>query len=200
MGFLDNLSRKVSEAGQKTIEKTKEIADITRLNTMISEEQRVVSTTYQKIGKTYAELHRDDPEEAFADMIRIINTAEEKVKGYERRIQDIKGVQRCEKCGASVPNGAAFCSSSGATMPKITPLLPECFVQCQRCGAEVKEGTRFCTSCGAPMNTEAVIPEIISEEQTEHPIEDIKQEKVCPTCGAQIEEDVMFCTECGTKL
>ena len=85
-------------------------------------------------------------------------------------------------------------------MPKITPLLPECFVQCQRCGAEVKEGTRFCTSCGAPMNTEAVIPEIISEEQTEHPIEDIKQEKVCPTCGAQIEEDVMFCTECGTKL
>ena len=200
MGFLDSLSRKVSEAGQKTIEKTKEIADITRLNTMISEEQRVISTTYQKVGKAYVELHRDDPEEAFADMICAIITAEEKVQEYERRIQDIKGMQRCEKCGASVPSGAAFCSSCGATMPKIPPLVPGHFVQCQRCGAEVKEGTRFCTSCGAPMHTESVIPEIISEEQTEHPIEDIKQEKVCPTCGAQIEEDVMFCTECGTNL
>ena len=43
MAFFDELSKKVTEASQKTIAKTKELADTSRLNSMISEEEKVIT-------------------------------------------------------------------------------------------------------------------------------------------------------------
>ena len=40
MAFFDELGKKVSEAGQKTLQKTKELSDTARLNSMLSDEER----------------------------------------------------------------------------------------------------------------------------------------------------------------
>ena len=40
MAFLDKLSKTVTEASQKTLAKTKELADTSRLNSLISEEEK----------------------------------------------------------------------------------------------------------------------------------------------------------------
>ena len=57
MAFFDNLSKKVSEAGQKTIQKTKELADTSRLNAMIADEEKAINNAYYQIGKLYVSLH-----------------------------------------------------------------------------------------------------------------------------------------------
>ena len=194
MDFFDKLSKSVTEASQKTIAKTKELADTSRLNVMISEQEKVITNQYFQIGKLYVSLHKNDFEDDFTGMIGTIVDAETKIADYKKQIQEIKGVQRCEKCGAEVPNGAAFCSSCGATMPKIQPIPSEDCVKCGNCGAEVKKGMRFCTSCGKPM--EPVIVPIVKESE----VVDIPTERVCPNCGAKIESDGTFCTECGMKL
>lgn len=198
MAFFDNLSKKVSEAGQKTIQKTKELADTSRLNAMISDEEKTINSTYFHIGKLYVSIHKDNCEEEFQNMIQTIAEAEAKIRDYKKQIQDIKGVQRCEKCGAEVPSGAAFCSSCGATMPKVQATAPDDTVRCESCGAFVRKGMRFCTACGKPLET-AYSVETTPTAKEESLADDV-QETMCPSCGAKIAGDTAFCTECGAKL
>ena len=131
-------------------------------------------------------------------MIATIAEAEARIRDYKKQIQDIKGVQRCARCGAEVSNSAAFCSSCGAAMPKIQAPVATDVVKCENCGAEVKKGMRFCTSCGKPMQSIMDAP-VVTATEPEATVE-VAQEKVCPNCGAKIEDGVAFCTECGTKL
>lgn len=194
MAFFDKLSKTVSEASQKTIAKTKELADTSRLNSMISDEEKIITNLYYQIGKLYVSIHKDDFEEDFTGMISAIAVSEAKIRDYKEQIQEIKGIQRCEKCGAEVPNGAAFCSSCGATMPKVQAPVSSDYIKCENCGAEVKKGMRFCTSCGKPM--EAVTVAHIAVEAVAETV----PEKACPNCGAKIEDGLAFCTECGMKL
>lgn len=194
MAFLDKLSKTVSEASQKTIAKTKELVDTSKLNSLISEEERKINNLYLQIGKLYVSLHNEDCENDFAEMMSMLADSEAKIIDYQKQIQDIKGVQRCKNCGAEVASGAAFCSVCGATIPKIQVAQPEDFVKCESCGADVKRGMRFCTSCGKAM--EAVID--VSSE-TEQVVEAV-QERVCLSCGTKVENGLAFCTECGTKL
>lgn len=196
MGFIDKLSKTVTEAGQKTISKTKELADTSRLNSMISEEEKVINNQYFQIGKLYVSIHKDNCEDDFAGMIGAIAQAEAKIKDYKMQIQNIKGVQHCEKCGAEVPIGAAFCSSCGASMPKVQAPVSADYIKCENCGAEVKKGMRFCTSCGKPMEAVTATSTMPVTEQTVI----VEQDKVCPNCGAKVEDGLAFCTECGTKL
>lgn len=194
MAFLDKLSKTVTEASQKTLAKTKELADTSRLNSLISEEEKKITNQYYQIGKLYVSIHRDSYEDDFSGMINAVTESEGKIKDYKAQIQEIKGVQRCEKCGAEVPNGAAFCSSCGTVMPKIQPVVSDDCIKCEKCGAIVKKGMRFCTSCGNPMEVEriATVPEDEIVEES--------QERKCPNCGAVVENDMAFCVECGTKL
>ena len=43
MAFFDNFTKMVSEAGQKTVQKTKEFADTAKLNSQISDEESLYS-------------------------------------------------------------------------------------------------------------------------------------------------------------
>ena len=196
MAFFENLSKTVTGVGQKTIAKTKELADTSRLNSMISEEEKVITNQYFQIGKLYVSIHKDDFEDDFAGMIGAIAEAEAKIRDYKKQIQDIKGVQRCEKCGAEVPNGAAFCSSCGASMTKMQPPISADYIKCGNCGTAVKRSMRFCTSCGKPMEEVNDASAVPVTEQTVV----VEQDKVCPNCGAKVEDGLAFCTECGTKL
>lgn len=186
MTFFD----KLSEASQKTIAKAKNMTDTSKLNSMISNEERIITDQYIQIGKLYVSLHKEDHEENFTEMINAIANAEAKIKDYKKQIQGIKGMQCCEKCGAEVVKDAAFCSFCGAAMPKVQAPVENDVVKCENCGAEVKKGMNFCTSCGKPMGT----------VETANSTTDETQPKVCPNCGAEVGDGIAFCTECGTKL
>ena len=195
MAFWDNFSQKASETTAKAVQKAKEISDIAKLNSMISEEETRINNTYYQIGKLYAAIHSNDCEEEFAGMISVIKEADEKIKSCRQQIQDIKGVVRCAQCGAEVQSDAAFCSSCGAPMPKVQPVDMDEFVKCESCGNMVKKGMRFCTACGKPM------VQLSAPETAEIPAaKEEAPDRVCPNCGAKAEGDVAFCTECGTKL
>lgn len=195
MAFWDNLGQKASETTARAVQKAKEMSDIAKLNSMISEEETKINNTYYQIGKLYATMHSHDHEEEFAGMISSLEEAEEKIRSYRQQIQDIKGVVRCSQCGAEVQSGVAFCSSCGAPMPKVQPVDMEDLVRCECCGAMVKKGVRFCTACGKPM-----VQAARSEPTNTTVVESETTSRVCPNCGAKIEANIDFCTECGTKL
>lgn len=80
MAFWDNLSQKASETTVKAMQKAKEMSDIAKLNSMISEEETKINNTYYQIGKLYVAMHSHDYEEEFAGMITTIGEADEKLK------------------------------------------------------------------------------------------------------------------------
>lgn len=195
MAFFDNLGKKASEATAKAIQKAQELSETTKLNSFISDEEKKINHAYYQIGKLYMSLHRGDGDEAFAGIIAGILEAEQRINAYRTQLQDIKGVQRCEKCGAEVARGAAFCSACGTPMPRAEIVVPEDCDRCENCGTMVKREMRFCTSCGKPMVMPTTSETAKSTETGEN-----ADEKLCPSCGAKIKNDAVFCAECGAKL
>lgn len=205
MAFFDDLGKKISLAGQTAVQKTKEMTDIARINGAISDEEKKVNNNYFQIGKLYVAMHSADYESDFAGMIAAIKESEAKIRDYRQQIQDIKGVVRCEKCGAEVPSNVAFCSSCGAAMPKqTTTVADENAIKCTGCGAMVSKNMRFCTSCGKPMTdilqsqtSAQSVTETVQVASQTAPASDSNK---CPNCGVEVADGLAFCTECGTKL
>ena len=194
MAFFENLGRKASETTAKAMQKAQELSEISKLNGQIADEEKRLNVLYYQIGKLYVSVHGSDNEQDFSGMVSAVFEGEKKILNYKKQIQDLKGVQRCEHCGAEVPKGAAFCNACGSPMPKAESATANDLVRCESCGAMVQRGMRFCTSCGKPMN----LPSASVDSTTE--TKSAPAEKVCPNCGAKIEGDADFCTECGTKL
>lgn len=53
MAFFDDLSKKITDASTKTIQKGKDLTDVARLNSQISAEENRINTLYGMIGKQY---------------------------------------------------------------------------------------------------------------------------------------------------
>lgn len=227
MAFFDVLSKKVSEAGQKTKQITRDLSDTTRYNSMIADEEKRIRTVYAQIGELYVSMHREDSEEPFAELVGTVTEAETKIREYNELLKKLKGIRRCEVCGGEVPKDASFCSSCGSKMP-VLPASGNVF--CKNCGSEVDGGMRFCTSCGhalagcqgleAPSvlcpscgtkvesgmrfcttcGTSLDDPQVTVSRAVEEALEESAPQMVCPNCGAGVGADLLFCIECGTKL
>lgn len=190
MALFDNLGQKVSVVSAKAIRKTKEFSDVTRLNLQIAEEENRQNNYYCQLGKHYYTQYATDCDESFKPLVSLIRDSEKKLIELKNRVQELKGVQRCEKCGAEVEKDALYCSCCGIALPHPESNEDnEDKVICTNCGASIRSGTRFCTVCGKPMQSPAT-------EQIESPELTAK----CPNCGASIDVDAQFCTECGTKI
>ena len=118
MGFFDDLGKKVNDVGQKTIQKTKEVSETVKINTLLMDEEKKLNNTYCKIGKLFVSKYENEHDEEFDGMINSVLESQKRIMEYHSQIQDIKGVKKCEKCGAEVKQGAAFCSTCGAEMPQ----------------------------------------------------------------------------------
>lgn len=152
MAFLDDFGKKISQASQSTLQKTREMADVAKLNMQITDEEKRINDTYLEIGKKYVELHAADSEEAMSGMVQAIADSNKKIQDLKSQIQIIKGVVRCENCGAEVAKESAFCPSCGNKMPEIVQPVVEQPVaeakKCANCGATLDNGALFCSECG----------------------------------------------------
>lgn len=187
VAFFDDLGKKLSQAGQSAVQKTKDMTDIARMNAAITEEEKKIDAHYYQIGKLYAVLHAKDPESEFAGAVKAILDSARKIAEYRKEIQDIRGIVVCEKCGAQIPDQASFCNVCGTPLAGKSP--EDAGVVCAGCGKVVPKGTRFCSHCGLPA---APAPESAPEITP--------NARLCPQCGSAMEADMAFCSECGTKL
>lgn len=196
MAFFDNVSKKLSQAGQGALQKTKEMADVARLNSNISEEEKRLNNNYYQIGKIYAQLHSGDCEDCFTAYISAVNESIKKIEDFKSEIQKIRSVAKCSNCGAEIPSSSSFCSVCGAAITDAAANdeePPVDSVKCENCGNYVNKKMKFCTSCGTPM------PQIAEDSPEEEDVNKNEEAK-CPTCGATLNGDALFCVECGTKI
>ncbi len=184
MAFFDDLGKKISATGQSALQKTKDIAEISRLNSAISDLEKVVENNYNQVGRLYVALHPGDYEADFGGMIMSIADAEAKIRDMKDQIMALRGMVRCANCGAEVSAMSVYCDSCGAEMPRKKEV--ENLIRCEGCGEMVPRDKRFCTSCGRPIAS--VKPVVPATGGT------------CPNCGSELAGGSAFCTQCGYKL
>ena len=220
MSFFDELSKKITQTGQTAVQKTRDFADITKLNSMISDETHHQEELYAQIGKQYYERYAEVSGNEFEDLIKSIIKSKETVEQYQMQIKQIKGITNCPACGAEVPFSSAFCDSCGERIvhnPALTNSQSNSGRRCPACGAAINDGQKFCISCG---NAIAEIDDHVEEQVITNPDSIINssenttnsQQSVgpdithemqtlsCPDCGAEITDDDLFCVNCGSKL
>ncbi len=90
MGFFNDLGKKVADVSQNTLEKGKDMVEITKLKSSISDEEKKIVKFYQEIGKKYVEMFKEEADEAFVEYIEDIKNAETKIEELKKQIEMVK--------------------------------------------------------------------------------------------------------------
>lgn len=152
MAFFEQIGKKITDAGQGVARETKNLADIARLNSSISDKEKRIAALYSEIGRAYYERHKNDAAAEEAASISEINTLFAEIEQNKDEISRIKGVTKCPNCGADVARGSAFCNSCGIAIAQSEPATaPADGRICPSCGAAVPEGNLFCNNCGTKL-------------------------------------------------
>jgi len=139
---------KISKATQGAMRGAKDLTDIARFNSMISDERKKKDELFLLIGKAYFENHQEDIPGPLKEMCANIRECDEKISGYQEEIKKLKGAKICSNCGASNPSASMFCVSCGTPMNQQdeTGATPQRF--CTSCSTAIQDGAIFCLSCG----------------------------------------------------
>lgn len=142
MAFFD----KITKVTQDAVRGAKDMTDVARLNSLISEEQKKIDILFNQIGKTFYEENKENVPAAFTDFFASLQEAQEKMESYNEEIKKIKGTKICVKCGVSNPVSSSFCINCGAPMESQDETSAQKF--CTNCGTPIEAGAAFCLSCG----------------------------------------------------
>ena len=146
MALLD----KITKATQDAVRGAKDMTDVVRLNSLISEEKKKMEVLFTQIGKAYYDGHEDDVPEEFADYFASVKETQENIDRYNEDIKRIKGSKTCVKCGASNLSTSAFCINCGVPLESVDKIdIANKF--CSNCGTMVEPDAVFCPSCGTKL-------------------------------------------------
>ena len=186
MALFNEIGRKISGAGHSAIQKAKDMADIAKINSQITDAEKGLETTYAQIGRLYVSLHRSDAEQGFAALVGVVTEAEGKINELRRQIMDIRHLVKCPSCGGEVAADSLYCENCGGEMPRKKEM--ENMRLCDGCGKIIPVDGKFCSHCGKP------VPEESSEPSAAQPV---AEPEICSGCGAELEADARFCSRCG---
>ena len=150
MAFFEQIGKKISNAGQSVAQQTKNFADVSQLNSAISEKEKKISRLFLNLGEMYYEIHKDDLESDHYEVIAEISRLYSEIEQDQEKIKKIKGVVKCPQCGADVLIDAAFCSSCGAKIGKniVKEDHKESYRFCPVCHSVIDSDDSFCNHCG----------------------------------------------------
>lgn len=152
MDFLNEFGKRVSNVARSVTEKSKESAEVSRLNAELRQAQDALEKLYARFGKVCFAMRQGvgsaETAEELALRIRAAILQEEEAAARRDAAREMK---RCPGCGAVHPKEARFCSNCGKRLPeeapKPEPVEPGEY--CPDCGAKREYGELRCAVCGA---------------------------------------------------
>lgn len=118
MAFFEDLGKKLTKVGEAAAEKTKEVAEFTKLNAKMLDVQNKLDKAYIQMAKRYLELHPANEEEEMKTVVEAVYAMEDQLNDLRGQLQNLKGTAKCHVCGFQCPAEAAFCSKCGTELKK----------------------------------------------------------------------------------
>lgn len=140
---------KFSRMTQSAVSKSKELAEITKLNLNISNSEEEIKAVHRNIGAYVAEHQLLREDEYICGQLEKAEELKNLIEENKKKIQDIRNINICPVCKAEVSRSSKFCDKCGAPMDRsmINPDKPVRL--CPECGTEIPEDAAFCGNCGA---------------------------------------------------
>ena len=115
MAFFENLTEALSSKGKEAAEAAKRVAEIANLKSQIGTINVEIKKNYRKIGEAYYDAYKDSEVVCeFEENVQSIRDAKRAVAELEKKIRDLKGDIKCEKCESIIPADSNFCPKCGA--------------------------------------------------------------------------------------
>ena len=115
----------ITETGKTVGEKTKQVSSVAKLNAKIISSEHSISDKYTILGKYYYDTYKDNPAEEVAETVNSITASLETIADMKSQILAIKGMVKCQDCGAECPFDDTFCGKCGAKLEKPEPPVEE---------------------------------------------------------------------------
>ncbi len=146
---MANWKDTVSRAAQTAKTKTKEVAEVTRLNVEISSLEQKIRDAGQRLGDYLLAnpgLLGGCGDETVAEIFRQVEELKQQIEADRQAVRDARNVNVCPNCGAEVSRTSRFCDRCGAPLEQVRtdPVCPQC-------GAPVEPDAAFCGNCGAKL-------------------------------------------------
>ena len=113
MNFLNNVSQKISQLSQTTVQKTKDMTDIAQLKKDIAETDKEIHELFDILGQRYYELFGSCPTPELADTCNAIRDLCVKLNGLQSEIDAIKSTVYCPSCRTKITDDSVFCTNCG---------------------------------------------------------------------------------------
>ena len=121
---FDELTRKAKDVANKAADRTKDAAELVKLNVAIAGEQKEIDKNYRAIGEWFVSEYEGEIPDAVREAVEAVNAG-------KARIAELEASKPARDETAEEPEDA----SAGK--------------KCPICGAE--SDSKFCPQCGAPM-------------------------------------------------
>ena len=115
----------ITETGKTVGEKTKQVSSVAKFNAKIISSEHSISDNYTILGKYYYDTYKDNPAEEVAETVNSITASLETIADMKSQILAIKGMVKCQDCGAECPFEDTFCGKCGAKLEKPEPPVEE---------------------------------------------------------------------------
>ena len=123
--ILKKIGDTLTETGKTVSEKTKQVGNVAKLNAKIISSEHSISDNYTILGKYYYDTYKDNPDETVAETVNSITASIDTIAEMKSQILAIKGLVKCESCGAGCPFEDDFCGKCGAKLEKPEPPVEE---------------------------------------------------------------------------
>lgn len=121
---FDELTRKAKDVANKAADRTKDAAELVKLNVAIAGEQKEIDKNYCAIGEWFVGEYEGEIPDAVREAVEAVNASKAKIAELE-----------ASKPVKEEPSGPVEEAPAGK--------------KCPICGAE--SDSKFCPQCGAPM-------------------------------------------------
>ena len=149
MAFFDNMKGKISQTSFSTVQKAKDLSEITRLNRLVVEAENRINELYGKIGYEVYRVHHENPLPEVSELINQVTEIHKNIVTYKEQIQTLNNANTCPHCHSKISKGMAFCSNCGNRLAVIEKTeTPVQSTVCSNCGASISADSMFCMSCG----------------------------------------------------
>ena len=116
VSWMSQVKLKAKAATESAAEKAKAFADTTKLNSMISEEQRNIERLHYQLGRLCFQENCANPQKPYQETVVAILTSEQHIEEYQHQISQMKGTQVCFACGDEIPANSKFCNECGKSV------------------------------------------------------------------------------------
>ncbi len=159
MEFLDIVKTKLNNAGQEVTTQTKNLTEMAKISSEVSSNNKMLTELFKSIGERVYKENLNNPECSSYEDIQKISSIRERNESLQNKVDKMKGLMICPKCGTKLPGGSEYCKSCGSSLiikneeqeveEKVEEKPEE--NRCGNCGTIVESNAIFCNHCGTKL-------------------------------------------------